>query len=122
MKNVLGVMVSDPILPVLAEGFRDAVSFYQTSWSPAEHGPEVSIEGRPYTILAVCALVSEFDDQLPQEILYWFIGRMDARYTDLKDYLVSHPTYKTAALCLSKLIRDSKAEYERKEALRRGDS
>jgi hypothetical protein len=122
MKNVLGVMVSDPILPVLAEGFRDAVSFYQTSWSPAEHGPEVSIEGRPYTLPAVCAWVSKFDDRLPQDILYWFLRHMDARYTDLKDYLVSNPTYNTAALCLAKLIRDRTTEYERMEALRRGNS
>src|SRR5260370_41377548 len=102
-----GMVAPDPIPPELAEGFRDALSFYQTSWSPAEPGPEVSIEGRPHTILAVCARVSEYDERLPQDILYWFLGRMDVRYTDLKDYLASHPTYKNAALCLSKLIRDS---------------
>src|ERR1700730_14408731 len=118
----LGMVAPDPIPPELAEGFRDALSFYRTSWSPAEHGPEVSIEGRPYTILAVCAQVSKFDDPLPQDILYWFLGHMDARYTDLRDYLATHPTYKSAALCLSKLIRDSKAEFERREALRPGDS
>ncbi len=81
------MVAPDPIPPELAEGFRDALSFYQTSWSPAEHGPEVSIEGRPHTILAVCARVSEYDERLPQDILYWFLGRMDVRYTDLKDYL-----------------------------------
>jgi hypothetical protein len=113
-------MAPDAIPRDLAEAFQDAVSFYRNSWSPAEHGPEVSIEGKRYAILDVCALVSKFDDPLPQATLYWFLGHMDARYTDLRDYLASHPTYKSAALCLSKLIRDSKTEYERREALRRG--
>jgi hypothetical protein len=116
-------MVAPDAIPAkLAEAFQDALSFYRTSWSPAEHGPEVSIEGKPHTIVAVCSLVSQFDDPLPQAILYWLLGHMDARYTDLKDYLATHPTYKSAALCLSKLIRDRTTEYERRGALRRGDS
>ena len=96
-------MAPNPIPQDLAEGFRDALSFYRTSWSPADHGPEVSIGGRPYTILAVCELVSEFDDRLPQEILYWFIGRMDARYADLKDYLAR--TYSKITGCCRSAIK-----------------
>jgi hypothetical protein len=112
----------DAIPPNLAEAFRDALLFYRTSWTPAAHGPEVSIKGRAFTITAVCHLVSEFADELPQNILPYLLDRMDLRYANLKEELVTHPTYKTAALCLAKLIRDSTTEYERTEALRRGDS
>jgi hypothetical protein len=111
-------MASKPIPRELAEGFRDALSFYRTSWSPAAHGPEVSIGQKPYTIRAVCALVEPFTDTLPENVLITLYGCMDSRHAALRKEIVASPTYKVASQCFLKLIQDREAEYRQLESWR----
>jgi len=96
-------MSTDSIPVHLARGFRDAVDFHQSSWSPAVHGREVSINRKSYKINQVCDVVSEYTDNLPDDLLVRFLDAMDLRYVKLKDELAKHPTYQVAAICLRRL-------------------
>jgi hypothetical protein len=62
-------MSTDPIPAHLARRFRDAVDFYQSSWSPAVHGREVSINRKSCKINQVCEVVSDYTDNLPDDTM-----------------------------------------------------
>ena len=104
-------MPTNPIPAHLARGFRHAVDFYQSSWSPAVHGREVSINRKSYKIKQVCDLVSDYTGNLPDDLLVRLLDAMDLRYAKLKDDLAEHPTYRVAAICLRRLIDDAEREY-----------
>jgi hypothetical protein len=110
-------MASGPIPRDLAEAFRSALLFYRSSWTPAFHGPEVSINGRSSTIEKVCRLVAESTDELPKELLVSLLACMDDRYRGPKSDLEKHSTYQTASRCLLLLLRDREADW-RKRRLR----
>jgi len=104
-------MSTDPIPAHLARGFRDAIDFYQSSWSPAVHGREVSINRKSYKISQVCDVVSDYTDNLPDDLLVRLLDAMDLRYAKLKDDLAQQPTYQVGAICLRRLIEDAEREY-----------
>jgi hypothetical protein len=105
-------MPTDPIPQDLARAFRDAVDFFQSSWSPAVHGREVSVEGKGHKIGDVCRLVAYYAEDLPADLLHRLLSEMDLRHAKLKDELAQHPTYGVAAKCLSKIIEDREKEYQ----------
>jgi hypothetical protein len=106
-------MSTDLIPRDLAQGFRDAVEFYRSSWSPAVHGREVSINGRAFTISAVCSLVAGFTDQLPEDVQHDLLDCLDISHADLKNVLAQHPTYAAGSRCLLKVMQDREASYHR---------
>jgi hypothetical protein len=105
-------MSTSPIPKDLAQGFRDAVEFFGSSWSAAEHGREVSINGHPYKIEEVCNLVVGYADNLPDDVVQKLLSYMDLRYDYMKEDLALHANYRIGALCLRKLVQDGEAEYQ----------
>jgi hypothetical protein len=109
----------DPIPLNLAEAFAEAVSRFQLTWSPAEHGPEISIGRKPFSLKAVCSLVDSFEDKLPDDVFDVLDLCLDATQIRSKEDLGRNQTYAAGARCLRKLIEDRESEYRRLKELRR---
>jgi len=109
-------ITDDPIPKELAEGFNDAVGRFRFSWSPALHGPEVSIDQIPYTIDAVCRLVMSFNDRLPDaladELLDISTGYEE---NDLRTQLANERSYAAGAQCLLRVMELTTREYQMRE-------
>ena len=111
---------SNDLKQKLHDAFRQAVRNFGVSWSPAIHGPELIIDGRPYTIEAVCGLVIDcgLSYPLPAATYAELCGHFDAGHQDLAVRLAKDPSYENAAKCLVKLVANKKAEYRHREASR----
>lgn len=107
----------DPISTDLAEAFRDAVEAFLV-WRQSNPEPEVSINGRGYSMTAVCGLVDSFGDDLPEPVSEWLNYYMDISCNDLRAKLGADRTYRTGADCLRELINRRKEGWERSEAAR----
>jgi hypothetical protein len=81
-------------------------------WSPAVSDREISIDGKPYTIEAVCDLVSTFDDKLPPDLLELLSSKMGAQNMDVQEDLEGHKSYASGGRCLRKLMDRRKANYQ----------
>jgi len=110
---------SIPVPPDLAEGFHDAVLLFD-SWTPDVAELLVSMDGKQYSMTAVCGLVHGFGTStIPEPVFDRLLDYMDASHATLKKKLSKDRTYATAAECLRELIIDRKKGYEARQASRR---
>jgi hypothetical protein len=86
-----------PIDADLGEAFRDAVSCYFVSWSPALYGREISFKGRPFTIDAIFRLVMSFEDRLPDDLFDHLLDIGDVREDGLRADFAHERTYHAGA-------------------------
>jgi hypothetical protein len=110
---------NDPIPESLSEAFGDAVGCYFVSWSPGDHGREISIDGKPFTIDAICRLVMSFTDRLPDNLLDRLLDAGDVREDGLKADLVQERTYAAGAKLLLGVMDQRVREYQHRETLLR---
>jgi hypothetical protein len=96
----------NPIPRVLCDAFWGAIGQYN-DWCRGQPEPEVSVDGRPFTISAVCDFVSKFGDLMPAE-------RWDllAGVSRSGDELPNDQSYGSGARFLAHLIREKKARFE----------
>jgi len=100
----------EPIPPHLSQAFREAVWHY-ASWAPSAAEIEVNIKGAFYSMSAVCSLVDNFEDELPDEIIEKLMSYIrDIRYTLLRQKLLDRKTYAAGARCFLRLIEDRKRQ------------
>ena len=95
----------------LREAFRKAVWSY-ADWNPALPEPEVPVGDRHYAPSAVCGLVDDFHDRLPQDIFDRLMSYLrEIRYTLLRQKLVAEHSYAAAGQCFLRLIEDQKRHF-----------
>ena len=110
---------SEPIPHYLRDAFYGAVQFYP-NWTPADHGPLVSMEGRRYTIGQVCDLAIGFrDDPLPDNLVGNLMYFLNAGDRDLMEDLAKDRSYSGGARYLLKLMDRRTADYQTFEESRR---
>lgn len=96
----------DPITPELRDAFSDAIGQYE-EWRRGESEPVVSLNRLPIPISDVCALVSKFEDRIPDDD--WdHLGIV----TPGGEYLPNDRSYRSAARYLAHLIKERKAQFE----------
>jgi hypothetical protein len=108
-----------PIDANLAEAFHDAVGCYFVSWKPSDHGREISIDGKPFTIDAICRRVMSFSDRLPDHLLHRLLDAGDVREVGLKAALARERTYAAGAELLLDVMDRRVSEYQHRETLLR---
>jgi hypothetical protein len=118
----------------LRQAFRNAVWSY-AGWNPTLPEPEVhvaeshvaeghvtdghvtdghvtDVAGSAYPISAVCGLVGEFQDRLPEDIFDRLMSYMrEIRYTLLRQKLVAEHSYAAGSRCFLRLIEDRKRHF-----------
>ena len=100
----------------LAQAFADALLAYG-DWSPGQPEREISIGGTKFSMTAVCGLLDQFADELPQHVFDKLRSYLDLpSHSDLIVELAVNCSYATAARCLRRMIARRKAEYRRCEA------
>ena len=78
-------------------------------WSPGISEREIRINGTFHTMSAVCGLLDNFHDRLPDEVFDKLMSYLrDIRYTLLRQKLVADQSYAAAARCFLRLIEDRK--------------
>jgi hypothetical protein len=65
---------------------------------------KIPIEGKPYSIRQVCALVGDFDDRLPDEVYRVLRNQMHLGSEEIQRKLERAGSYAAAARCLLELI------------------
>jgi hypothetical protein len=65
---------------------------------------KIPIDGKPYSIRQVCALVDSFDDRLPDETYRVLRNQMHLGSEELQGKLERAGSYAAAARCLLELI------------------
>jgi hypothetical protein len=105
-----------PIPTRLSEAFHRAVELY-SDWSAAFAEREVSIDGKPYSMSAVCRLLSGFSDQLPENVFDELRFLMRAHQVEIKGHLAKDRSYAMGAKYLLELIDARKAAYRRLEQI-----
>jgi hypothetical protein len=65
---------------------------------------KISIDGKPYSIRQVCALVGTFDDRLPDEVYKALRNQMHLGSEESQRKLARAGSYAEAAKCLLELI------------------
>ena len=97
-----------PIPLALSRGFHDAVWLY-SSWRPDAPEPLVSIGGRPHSMSALCALVGNYRDEVPAQVIERLMSYIrGVRYTLLRKKLIADQSYAATAHCFLRLIEDQK--------------
>jgi hypothetical protein len=97
-----------PIPLDLSAGFQDAVWLY-SSWRPDAPEALVSIGGQSHSMSAVCALVGNYEDQVPDQVIERLMSYIrEVRYTLLRKKLIADQSYATTAYCFLRLIEDRK--------------
>ena len=96
-----------PIPQNLQDGFCEVVMMYP-DWEPSRSGREVKIDGKYYSMTAVCGLVSSFDDPLPDNILALLFDHLRDRIALLED-LGKNRSYAAGGRCLLKLMEARRA-------------
>jgi hypothetical protein len=96
----------------LAEAYADALSAYG-DWSPGQPEPEIGIGQTKFSMTAVCGLLDQFADELPQHVFKTLRSYMDLpSHSDLIVELAVNCSYATGARCLRRLIELRQAEYQ----------
>jgi hypothetical protein len=98
---------SDPIPEELRQAFNEAVMQY-SYWDSVGPEPEVMLHRAPWTISAVCSLVTKFDDPMPDNIFQFLCGQADSS----SKLLEGDRSFRSGARCLAGLIQARKAQYE----------
>jgi hypothetical protein len=95
----------------LADAFADALLAYG-DWSPGQPEPEISIRQTKFSMTAVCRLIGQFADELPQHVFDKLRLHMDVvSHSDLIVELALNCSYATGARCLRRLI-ELRKEYQ----------
>jgi hypothetical protein len=114
----MAIRAPTPMTARLREAFHRAVELYP-DWSAAFAEREVSIEGKPHSISAVCRLVAGFSDQLPDNVFDELRFLMRAHHVEIKENLAKDRSYAIGAKYLLKLIDAKKSAYRRLKQSRR---
>ena len=90
--------------------FHNAVYLY-TDWFPSLPEPMVRIAGTRHSMTAMCGLVDEFNERLPDDVFdRLMIYMRDIRYTLLRQKMVAEHSYAVAGRCFLRLIEDRKRQ------------
>ena len=94
---------SEPIPHYLRNAFYGAVQLFP-NWTPADHRPVVSVEGRCYTIGQVCNLALGYRDPMPDNLLGNLMFFLNAGDRDLIEDLARDSSFSGGARYLLKLM------------------
>jgi hypothetical protein len=97
---------SDPIPDGLRQSFDEAVSQY-SFWDRGGPEPLISLGRSPWTISAVCNLVTKFNDSMPDNIYQYLCGQADS----WSSLLQGDRSYSAGGRCLYGLIQARKAQF-----------
>jgi hypothetical protein len=90
------------------EAFHNAVWIY-TDWTPSLPEPMVRLGETCHSMSAVCGLVDEFIERLPDDVFDRLMTYMrDIRYTLLRQKMVAEHSYAAGGRCFLRLIEDRK--------------
>jgi hypothetical protein len=92
------------------EAFHNAVWLY-ADWTPSLPEPIVRLGGTCRSMSAVCGLVVEFNDRLPDDVfdrLMIYLRRI--RYTLLRQKIFAEHSYAEGGRCFLRLIEDRKRQ------------
>ena len=109
---------ADPIPRDLAEAFDNAVELYDIwRWGPSQPERKVSCNGQDFSMTAVCGLVDQFTDRLPDRVFLKLRSYMhDYPHGKLIADLEADQSYATGARCLRRMIEmDIEANRQREE-------
>jgi hypothetical protein len=95
----------DPIPEELRQAFDEAVGQY-SYWDRGGPEPLVTLGRTPWTISAVCNLVTKFNDPMPDNVYQYLCGRADSSCNLQQDR-----SYGNGARCLYGLIQARKSQY-----------
>jgi len=104
------VVAEDSLAPIpkgLCDAFWGAIGQY-SDWCRGQAEPDVSLDGRPFSISAVCDFVSRFNDPMPAFRWQLLAGLMRGG-----DELPNDQSYGSAARLLGRLIVERKAQFDR---------
>jgi hypothetical protein len=92
------------------EAFHNAVRLY-ADWTPSLPEPRVCLGGTWRSMSAVCDLVAEFSDRLPDDVFDRLVIYMrDIRYTLLRQKIFAEHSYAEGGRCFLRLIEDRKRQ------------
>jgi hypothetical protein len=95
----------------LADAFADALLTYG-DWIAGQPEREISIGQTKFSMTAVCGLIDQFADELPQHVFDELRLHMDiVSHSDLIVELALNCSYATGARCLRRLI-ELRKEYQ----------
>jgi hypothetical protein len=95
----------------LADAFADALLAYG-DWIAGQPEREISIGQTKFSMTAVCGLIDQFADELPQHVFDELRLHMDiVSHSDLIVELALNCSYATGARCLRRLI-ELRKEYQ----------
>jgi hypothetical protein len=98
----------DPIPSDLSEAFSSAIGEY-SRWRRGESEPVVSLDMQPVAISTICDRVSKFEAPMPDGLWHHL-----ATVTRGGDDLPNDQSYGSAARFLAQLIREKKANFDRR--------
>jgi len=111
-QSALSGQSAPPTQRDLAEAFANALLAYG-DWSPGQPEREISIGGTKFSMTAVCGLLDQFTDELPQHAFDKLRSYLDlVSHSDLIVELAVNCSYATGARCLRRLIELRKSEYK----------
>ena len=98
----------DPISPKLREAFWAAMGAYER-WHRGEGEPDVAMDGKSFPISTICDWVSKFEERMPDSL--WNVLTAVTRRVD---GLPNDQSYRSAAQHLTRLIKEKKERYDRR--------
>jgi hypothetical protein len=102
----------------LRDAFYGAVQLYP-NWTPSDHGPLVSVDGRRYTIGQVCNLTIGFSDPMPDNLFGNLMYFLNAGDRDLMEDLAKDGSYAGGARYILELMNRRAAHNQTFEESRR---
>jgi hypothetical protein len=97
---------------MVREAFHNAVWLY-ADWIPPLPEPSVRLGDTRHSMTAVCALVAEFNERLPDDVFDSLMLYMrDIRYTLLRQKIFAEHSYAAGGQCFLRLIEDRKRQVD----------
>jgi hypothetical protein len=106
----MSVSSTESVRCEVREAFHKAVWLY-ADWTPSLPEPMVRLGGICRSMSAVCGLVAEFNDRLPDDVFdRLMIYMRDIRYTLLRQKIFAEHSYAEGGRCFLRLIEDRKRQ------------
>jgi hypothetical protein len=110
----MSVSSAKPVRCAVREAFHNAVWLY-ADWTPSMPEPIVRVGSTCRSMSAVCGLVAEFNDLLPDHVFDTLMIYMrDIRYTLLRQKIFAEHSYAEGGRCFLRLIDDRKRQHRRR--------